>query len=126
MAAANMCMKLAKRRSELLGLDREQKVMSTLQMNFGADAIESAVRAAQDPRALEAMEILAAQFAHGVIEGEAEELGAGRGLADGLEDEVHDHGERPADSDGDGPERADPEDAVEQDVPEGLEHQVTE
>lgn len=78
MAAANMCLKLLKRRAELLGLDREIKGTGPIQVNIGTDAIRQMAEAAQDPTTLDALERVAAFLAHGeeAIDAEAEEVDA--------------------------------------------------
>lgn len=78
MAAANMCLKLLKRRAELLGLDREIKGAGPIQVNIGTDAIRQMAEAAQDPMTLDALERVAAFWAHGeeAVDAEAEEVDA--------------------------------------------------
>jgi Homeodomain-like domain len=81
MAAASLCLKIAKRRAELVGLDREQKVATNVSINVGAEQLRQVVEAAQDPEAAAALERVAALFAHGeeALEGEWEDLDAGVG-----------------------------------------------
>jgi len=81
MAAANLCLKIAKRRAELVGLDREQKVATNVSINVSAEQLRQVVEAAQDPEAAAALELTAALFAHGeeALEAEWSELDAGAG-----------------------------------------------
>jgi hypothetical protein len=92
MAAATLCLKIAKRRAELIGLDREIKVGATLNISVGAEQLRQVVEAAQDPEAALALERVAAMFAHGeeALEAEWSDLDSGAGDGD---DEAEDEGD---------------------------------
>lgn len=107
MAAANFCLKIAKRRAELVGLDKEQKTtLNVGSINVTGDQLAQVVAMTSDPEAARALERLAALWAHGeeAIDGEADELGAGPPLpADGANPVVDQSEDGDgADQDGDG------------------------
>jgi hypothetical protein len=82
MAAANFCLKIAKRRAELVGLDRETKINVNLnQVNVSHDQLRQVVEMTKDPEAALALEKVAAMFAHGeaALEGEWEDIGGDDG-----------------------------------------------
>ena len=76
MAAANLCLRLAKRRAELLGLDKEVKVAPNVTVNVGAERLQQIIAVAGDPDMALALEKVAAAYAHGeeALEGEFEEV----------------------------------------------------
>lgn len=98
LAAATLCMKIAKRRAELIGLDREVKVAPSFNINVGSEQLRQLVEASQDPEVARAIEMTAALFAHGeeALEGEwSEDLDAGAGDGDEEADGEGDPEDRP-------------------------------
>jgi DNA-binding transcriptional ArsR family regulator len=66
LAAAGFCLKLAKRRAELLGLDREVRVtIDARQIHVTSEQIAKVAAMANDPNAAVTLERLASIYAHG-------------------------------------------------------------